>query len=194
MSHPRKPPRSPSSTRSGERIPDHQVAAMEPDPVAAAGASSSPPPPSDHQIAAMESDPAAAGASSSPPPSDHRIAAMESDPVAAGASSSSPPPSPAPATSPPSSPAPAASPPRQTRDDDERGAVECADPGGDLNPAPPLLPQQDTVEDATVGSDVEQEEEAKKEAMAGAGEALRSFMEVRAPLDANSWPWRFGIL
>ncbi|XP_066368454.1 classical arabinogalactan protein 9-like isoform X3 [Miscanthus floridulus] len=165
MSHPRKPPRSPSSTRSGERIPDHQVAAMEPDPVAAAGASSSPPPPSDHQIAAMESDPAAAGASSSPPPSDHRIAAMESDPVAAGASSSSPPPSPAPATSPPSSPAPAASPPRQTR-----------------------------VEDATVGSDVEQEEEAKKEAMAGAGEALRSFMEVRAPLDANSWPWRFGIL
>ena len=107
-------------------------------------------------------------------------------------------------------------------DDDERGAVECADPRGDLNPAPPLLPQQDTgsvsssrrkqqmvsrvccvpltvgklfaVEDATVGSDVEQEEEAKKEAMAGAGEALRSFMEVRAPLDANSWPWRFGIL
>jgi hypothetical protein len=47
------------------------------------------------------------------------------------------------------------------------------------------------VEDATVGSDVAQEEEAKKEAMAGAGEALRSFMEVRAPLDANSWLSRF---
>ncbi|XP_066361701.1 kinesin-like protein KIN-14J [Miscanthus floridulus] len=122
----------------------------------------------------MEPDPVAAGASSSPPPppSDHQIAAMEPDPVAAVASSS-PPPSPAPATSPPSSPAPAASPPRQTRDDDERGAVECADLGGDLNPALPPSPQQDTVEDAAVSSEVE----PKKEAMAGVGEALRSFME-----------------
>jgi kinesin family member C2/C3 len=33
------------------------------------------------------------------------------------------------------------------------------------------------VEDAAVGGDVEQEE-PKKEAMAGVGEALRSFMEV----------------
>nr|ACG43046.1 kinesin-4 [Zea mays] len=86
---------------------------------------------------------------------------MEPDRVAAGASSSPQP-----------SPAPAMFLPGQTRDH-ERGAVDCADPGGDLNPAPP---QQATVEDAAVGGDVEQEE-PKKEAMAGVGEALRSFME-----------------
>lgn len=91
-------------------------------------------------------------------------------------------------------------------DDDEGGAVECADPVGDLNPAPPQSHQQATglyswskrkqqmssrvcyvrltvgklfaVEDAAVGSEVEQEEEPKKEAMAGVGEALSSFMEV----------------
>uniref|UniRef100_A0A804QNS1 Kinesin-like protein n=1 Tax=Zea mays TaxID=4577 RepID=A0A804QNS1_MAIZE len=90
---------------------------------------------------------------------------MEPDPVAAGASSSPPP-----------SPAPATSPPWQTRDDDEPGAVDCADPGGDLNPAPPPSLQQGTVENAAVGSEVEQEE-PKKEAMAGVGETLRSFME-----------------
>uniref|UniRef100_A0A804LSD0 EF-hand domain-containing protein n=1 Tax=Zea mays TaxID=4577 RepID=A0A804LSD0_MAIZE len=42
------------------------------------------------------------------------------------------------------------------------------------------------VENAAVGSEVEQDE-PKKEAMAGVGETLRSFMEVSTPLDANSW-------
>jgi hypothetical protein len=49
------------------------------------------------------------------------------------------------------------------------------------------------VENAEVGSEVEQEE-LKKEAMAGVGETLRSFMEVSTPLDVNSWRWRLGIL
>jgi hypothetical protein len=49
------------------------------------------------------------------------------------------------------------------------------------------------VENAAVGSEVEQEE-PKKEAMAGVGETLHSFMEVSTPLDANSWRWRLGIL
>jgi hypothetical protein len=49
------------------------------------------------------------------------------------------------------------------------------------------------VENAAVGSEVEQEE-PKKEVMAGVGETLRSFMEVSTPLDANSWRWRLGIL
>ncbi|AQK75027.1 hypothetical protein ZEAMMB73_Zm00001d018110, partial [Zea mays] len=96
---------------------------------------------------------------------ESQIAAMEPDPVAAGASSSPPP-----------SPAPATSPPWQTRDDDEPGAVDCTDTGGDLNLAPPPSPQQATVENIAVGSEVEQEE-PKKEVMAGVGETLRSFME-----------------
>ncbi|KAL6610176.1 hypothetical protein ACP70R_040145 [Stipagrostis hirtigluma subsp. patula] len=124
---------------------------------------------------------------------------MEADPATErpqpepGASSSSPAPAPAPAPSPP-------------RGEEERGAVAPADPaspdrcaaggdpnpadpaspdrcaaGGDTNPAPPPSPasaappqQPKGEEDEVVSGDVVQLQE---EAVAGAGEALRSFME-----------------
>ncbi|PAN19672.1 hypothetical protein PAHAL_3G289500 [Panicum hallii] len=113
---------------------------------------------------------------------------MEPDPVAVGA---------------PSSP-PAVSPPRQLppQDDDERGAVECADPaspdrraaGGDPNNAPPPspalqpAPQQPTGEDAAASCDVEKEkeQEKEKEVVPGAGEALRIFMEEFGDQEENT--------
>ncbi|OEL34460.1 Kinesin-4 [Dichanthelium oligosanthes] len=105
---------------------------------------------------------------------------MEPDPVAVGAPSSSPP-----DTSPPRQP--------QPRDDDEHGAVECADPaspdrcaaGGDPNTASP--PQQPAGEGAAASSEVEKEQEQEQEkAVPEVGEALRSLMEEFGDQEENS--------
>ncbi|RLM52860.1 hypothetical protein C2845_PMPSC011939 [Panicum miliaceum] len=114
---------------------------------------------------------------------------MEPDPVAVGA---------------PSSP-PAASPPRQLppQDDNERGAVECADPasldrrasGGDPNGAPPPSPasaapqpppQEPTGEDTAASCEVEKEQEKEEEVVPGVGETLRIFMEEFGDQEDNT--------
>ncbi|RCV17834.1 hypothetical protein SETIT_3G251500v2, partial [Setaria italica] len=127
----------------------------------------------------------------SPPPPTPQIAAMEPDPVAVGA---------------PSSPPAASSPPQlQPRDDEERGALECADPasldrctaGGDSKtdappspmPATPQpSPQQPAGEDAAASCEVEKEQEQQQQEVVvpGVGEALRNFMEEFGDQGENS--------